>query len=259
MFLTASDKTKIAATWYEVEKPKKHLILAHMMPATKESWSDFASEAVTRGYSSVAIDLRGHGKSFGGPNGYKAFIDAEHQKGILDIDAAVKFLLKNGVKPSEIVFVGASIGANLVLQYITENPEYEAAALLSAGTNYHGVDALSAVKKLSSGQRVIFVTSRDDERSGGNNAAMNYALYQTTPDNVFKKLVIYDRGGHGTDMFQTTETPDLVETLFTFLDLDADPQSVAAKRLHNLVKTEERLKSLARWIEEVGGGFSVDN
>jgi len=259
MFLTASDKTKIAATWYSFPRPKRYMVLVHMMPADKESWADFASEAVRRGYSSIAIDLRGHGKSFGGPNGYKIFIDADHQKGILDIEAAVKFLLKAGAHKEEIVFVGASIGANLILKYIAENPEYRAAALLSPGLNYYGVDATRSVKKLVGGQRVIFITARDDERSGGNNAEMTYQLYELTPEHVFKKIVIYDRAGHGTNMFKTAESPNLMETIFAFLALDADPHSMAAKKLEKIIKSEERLKSLGRWLESIGTGFSVDN
>ena len=72
MFLTASDNKKIAYDLYEVKNPKGWLILTHMMPATKESWQDFAGEAQKLGYESITIDLRGHGESDGGPDGYQA-------------------------------------------------------------------------------------------------------------------------------------------------------------------------------------------
>ncbi len=40
--LIASDNVKIAANLFEVSRPKGWLILIHMMPATKESWDEFA-------------------------------------------------------------------------------------------------------------------------------------------------------------------------------------------------------------------------
>ena len=42
MFFTTKDNVKIAYKLYEVSQPKGYLLLAHMMPATKESWDEFA-------------------------------------------------------------------------------------------------------------------------------------------------------------------------------------------------------------------------
>jgi alpha-beta hydrolase superfamily lysophospholipase len=48
-------------------KPRKEhapaFLLLHMMPATKESWNDFASHLQKEGFEVLAIDLRGHGES----------------------------------------------------------------------------------------------------------------------------------------------------------------------------------------------------
>ena len=118
MFLKTSDGIKIAYDLYDVADPKGYIILAPMMPATKESWRDFANFTQKQGYSSIAIDLRGHGQSEGGPNGYENFSDNDHQKSIRDIEAAVEFLKNKGARPDRIILVGASIGANLSLKYL---------------------------------------------------------------------------------------------------------------------------------------------
>ena len=92
MFLNTSDNKKIAANLYKVENPKGWLILVHIMPATKESWKDFANEAQKIGYESLAIDLRGHGESEGGPDGYQKFSDVEHLNSIHVLEASWEFL-----------------------------------------------------------------------------------------------------------------------------------------------------------------------
>ena len=40
IFLSTKDNIKIAADLYEVENPAGWLVLVHMMPATKESWTE---------------------------------------------------------------------------------------------------------------------------------------------------------------------------------------------------------------------------
>lgn len=118
MFLKTIDNKKIAANLYKVENPKGWLILIHMMPAAKESWKKFAEEMRESGYESLAIDLRGHGESEGGPDGYQKFSDEEHQNGIYDLEAAWEFLKSAGAKPEKTALIGASIGANLALEFI---------------------------------------------------------------------------------------------------------------------------------------------
>jgi len=212
MFLEATDKVKIAYDLYPAKgstptTPKGYLVLVHMMPATKESWKNFAAAAQTANYTSIAIDLRGHGDSEGGPNGYQSFTDTQHQKSILDLEAAVKFLQTKGATPANTYCIGASIGANLCLQYLAEHPEVKKAVLLSAGLNYRGIKTAPLYKKLKSDQKILAATSRDD----GSNAPENEQLFGSN----FKNLIIYDRGGHGTNML--VSHPDLTERILNFL------------------------------------------
>lgn len=243
--LTTSDTVTIVGNYYKGSADRGAL-LVHMMPATKESWDVFARVLENRGYHVLAIDMRGHGESAGGPEGYKSFSDEEHQRKIHDVEAGAAFLLAQGSDANtwsigrycerfcealrnkistrctapvgshseKLIVIGASIGANLCLQYLAEHPLVTCGVLLSAGLSYRGVNAEKQVQELHSGQRVFFVTSEDDHVA--HNAEMNKSLYALVPDGVEKKLLTYRHAGHGTDMFGKEE-PDLQKEILVWL------------------------------------------
>ncbi len=196
----ASDGVKIAADFYD-SSSTSGILLVHMMPATKESWKDFAQLLQKNNFKALAIDLRGHGKSEFGPNGFLDFTDAEHQKGILDVEAGVKFLKEKGAE--KISIVGASIGANFALQFANEN-EIASAVLLSPGLNYRGVD----VSEISSPatKNIFLVASKDDEYS----AESSQQIFQNLSAGTNKKIKIYERAGHGTNMFSEKDLAGLI-------------------------------------------------
>lgn len=209
MGLITKEKVKIAYDWYPVPRATGYLVLVHMMPATKESWKKFAEQAQKEGFASIAIDLRGHGQSQSGPNGYEAFSDEEHQQSMKDIEAAVEFLQSQGAAPEKITLIGASIGANLCAWYLAEHPEMRSAVLLSAGESYRGINLEKILSKLRSGQRILLFASEDDIRQTNSNAAVNKKLAELIPAGVDKKLVIFPAGGHGTAYLDQATTPIL--------------------------------------------------
>jgi len=210
--LITKDGLKIAADLYSVEKPTGWIVLSHMMPATKESYENLAIKLQNAGYESIAIDLRGHGESENGPEGFFHFKNEDHQKSILDLEAAVDFLInKRMATPEKIYFIGASIGANLSLQYIAENSKFKTAILLSSGLSYRGLKTEPLIKKLQTGQNVLFISAQDD----GNNAEQNQLLFEKTPDNINKRIKIYETGGHGTDILKNQ--PKLINLIFEFI------------------------------------------
>ncbi len=214
--LITSDNKKIAADLYPVEKPEGWLLFSHMMPATKESWRNLAIELQSYGYEGLAIDLRGHGESEGGPGGFKNFGDAEHQASIQDIAAGWEFLKSRGAVPEKTVLVGASIGANLSLLFLTKNQEIRGGILLSPG-DYKGLDSALLVRQLSPGQKLLLAASKKDERAAGNNADQNRQYYNLAPSQN-KKLVVYEPAGHGTDFLSFSDGPDLTQTIKEFLN-----------------------------------------
>lgn len=196
--LKTLDGIDIAGDFYDVPEPKGGVLFLHMMPATRESWDELAMRFAKEGYLALAVDLRGHGESEGGPEGYKKFSDEDHQKSILDVDAAVKYLLAKGVSAGQIVLLGASIGANLALKYIADHPDFKTAIMLSAGSNYRGVMTVPAAEGLRAGARVFFVTSRDDD----GNSDDTQKIFAAIPKDVEKRLHIYEHAGHGTTMLE---------------------------------------------------------
>ncbi len=97
--IITGDGIKLVGNHYKFKKGSPGISLFHMMPAAKESFDNFARKLNEAGMGVVAIDLRGHGKSQDGPEGYKSFKDEEHQRSIDDIRAAVDFQRKEVHNP----------------------------------------------------------------------------------------------------------------------------------------------------------------
>ncbi len=223
--LTTLDNVAVAGIYYYPGKlngdpaRKRAVLCLHMMPATKESWNTLAEPLSVQGFGVLTIDLRGHGESTDGPDGYKNFTEAQHQKSMEDVEAAIAYLLEEK-EFEEISVIGASIGANLALQALGEHPEIKTAVLLSPGLNYYGVETMPVIDRLVLervfDKRILFVTSEDDERKSGHNADMAQQLYLAAPDEMEKKIIVYHAAGHGTDMFGK-EQPDLLQEVVDWL------------------------------------------
>lgn len=201
--LKTEDGVTISGDYY-AGRGAEGVLLLHMMPATKASWKDFAPRLREQGMHVLAIDLRGHGDSDGGPTGYKTFSDAEHQAGIKDVAAGVAFLMGHGVAPDSLSIIGASIGANLAIRYAGEHEGVRNVIALSPGIDYRGVLTEPYLGVSGRPRRILFVTSKDD----GNNVAMTRRLYEITPQGTEKRIIEYTNAGHGTDMFGK-EMPDV--------------------------------------------------
>ncbi len=215
-------KTKDGVLLYGAYVPAtKHdapaVVLLHMMPAVKESWAEFQDALSEAGFQSLAIDLRGHGESVmkdGRTIDYKQFTDREHQEKTYDAEAAVGFFLDRGVALSSIALAGASIGANLALQYQAEHGEVKASVLLSAGLDYRGIKTEPLVAKLMPEQAVFLAGARNDSRGGASCADMAQALFDASKSKN-KKIRIFDGSEHGTDMFKTH--PELMSGIIAWL------------------------------------------
>lgn len=209
--LKTEDNVRIIGDYYSAATTSSRgLLLIHMMPATRTSWAEFANKMQAAGWDVLAIDLRGHGESDGGPNGYQNFSDAEHRASHFDVEAGVAFLQSKGI--ASIALGGASIGANLAIQYLALHPDAKAAFLLSPGLDYRGVLTENAVASLRPGQAVYYVASEDDPAS----ASATQKLFNVTPVGVEKQLTIFKTAGHGTTMFE--REPAFANTLALWLE-----------------------------------------
>ncbi|MDX1608087.1 MAG: alpha/beta fold hydrolase [Candidatus Spechtbacterales bacterium] len=212
--LVTQDNITIVGDYYSSgAESSPAVILLHMMPATRESWRDFAPLLVDKGFQVLAIDERGHGESIeGGKLNYEEFSSKEQQDKMLDVLAAREYFLDKGVEFSDIYVGGASIGANLAIQYLAHNHEAKAGFALSPGYNYHGIETLSLMEEVHSEQALFLAASHDDPNVPDSAQATQDIA---DADNADIEIKLFDTGGHGTDMFE--KHPELMEDLAEWL------------------------------------------
>jgi len=196
ILLKTSDGVPLAGAFYAADQLRGQALLLHMMPAAKESWSAFASALAERGIASLAIDLRGHGASEGGPEGYRAFSDAEHQAKRLDVEAGLAWLRTNATVPLRVA--GASIGANLAIRAAAEHEDVVACLALSPGLVYKGVTTDDAIAGLREGQRLFMAASVEDAYAS---ESVDVLEKTATPARVETRRL--DGAGHGTTMLES--------------------------------------------------------
>src|SRR3989338_10058284 len=190
------DGVTIVGDWYPA-KGDRFALLLHMMPATKESWMGLAAELNSRGISCLAIDLRVHGKStkkdaVREPLDYRMFSDEEQQAKAFDVEAALLWLQRQGMRGETLAVAGASIGANLAIPARAANNLIPVGIALSPGIDFHGVKTDGPIERLAENQTILLVGSEDDPTSF---SAVN-ELHELNRDRTYR-IVLTD-AGHGT-------------------------------------------------------------
>jgi pimeloyl-ACP methyl ester carboxylesterase len=204
------DGVTIVANYYPNKDAKFAGILVHMRPKTKESFNDLAKFLQKQGYALLALDLRGHGESTESVKGkldYNKFSEDEEKESINDLIAGSLFLEKEGYPKDKQFLIGASIGANLSFQFLSENPQVKAIVLLSPGLNYRGV-ILENFKKEGLGEKIFVISALDDEPA----YIAGRTLKSWYQDLNYLEL---PSGGHGTNLFNSY--PDLYEKILIWL------------------------------------------
>lgn len=209
--IVTPDGVKIIGDWVTAPTTIGAVILLHMMPATRTSWAELQAALAKRGLASIAIDLRGHGESTELEDGsrvdYKKFSDEEQRAALLDATATFQWLRRRGFAAAQIAVGGASFGANLAVQLLTEYPEIAGAALLSPGVDFHGVKAVEEAPIILPDQSVWAAASEGDDQASADAAKKIVEL--TTSDR--KAFVPLQQAGHGTAMFVLH--PELVDQM----------------------------------------------
>ena len=213
------DSVEIHGLYAPTENPRAPaVLLLHMMPAVKESWREFQGKLREAGFQSLAVDERGHGESVwrnGERIDYKNFTDAEQQEKILDVEAAARFLAEQGVEPGQIAIAGASIGANLALQYQADHGEIKATVLLSAGIDYKGIKTEPLSRRILPEQSVFLSGAKEDVRSSGASCAdAAQTLFNLLPSKN-KKIAVFEGKEHGTDLF--IAHPEMMDNIIKWL------------------------------------------
>jgi len=188
-----SDGWTIAALYHPPRPGAEVAVLIHGLGSSSNEWGGFSPDLWRLGLGTLAIDLRGHGQSLSGPRGAEGWQDfdaaGEWPKAVNDLLAAAAYLRRRGIPPSRVVFIGASVGANLASRAAARLKSSPWTALLSPGEDYHGILPADL-----SGRRVLLAASPPDAYAYGTCLEMA----GRTRGSVF----LAARGGHGVQMFK---------------------------------------------------------
>lgn len=181
---------------------KPGVILLHMYQRSREDLDGVGKWLQQNGYAVIAPDLRGHGLSTGS---LEKFTSDDYNKMVYDVEAAKAVLEQSKANTKKISILGASIGANVAMNYAQNDPDVKTLILLSPGVDYHGI----VTQYARFNKPFLIVASKNDDYS------YQSALYlkQTNPS---AELLIYENAGHGTNMFQQKDLPTSI--LSTLVD-----------------------------------------
>ncbi len=187
--IETADGLQLHAVHEPAAEATKAVLFVHGERRSAKDWKFLQGKLQHAGFTTLAIDLRGHGDSPG--VGVPPLSDEIYQAMTADVDAGIAYLQGQGA--TEIMLVGADLGANLVLAAGADDEAVTNAVLLSPGLKIHGLRADAALKAW--GERsVLFVVSNDDPFSAKS------ALLLEAQARGPKHLEIYAGAGKGATM-----------------------------------------------------------
>jgi pimeloyl-ACP methyl ester carboxylesterase len=200
--LQTSDGITIKGSYYNAsEEDAPGVILIHMLSRNRGDWREFARALQASDYAVLAIDLRGHGES---DLDWREFMPGDGFKGmVLDVAAAKDYLVEEGVRSSEIVIVGGSIGANVALNYAAEDNDIKGIVLLSPGLDYNGVVTEEAI--VTYGERPVLIIASEGDTYSADSSRKLYSLAKGD-----SKIKIYPADAHGTWILQAQDSSSMI-------------------------------------------------
>ena len=195
--LTGPGSLTLKATLFPASSPGPGVLLLHQCNRQRAIWNGLAQQLASAGVHVLTLDLRGFGESAG--DRYDRLSPAAQVKQRAmwpaDIDVAFEYLVSQpGVTRDVIGVGGASCGVSNAVNTARRHPEVKSLVLLS------GNSELAGRRFLRGGRHVpaFFAVADDDEFPASVLATYWLHSLTATPE---KKLVRYDTGGHGADMF----------------------------------------------------------
>lgn len=174
------------------------VVLAHMFPTDRTSWSEFAELLAQEGFHVLAMDFRGFGDS-GGTRDISQLWQ--------DVLAGADELRRRGAR--RVVVIGASMGGTAAL-VAASRAELEGVATLSAPSTFMGIAAPAEVVAAVDEPK-LFVAAQGD----GQAAITAQSLYTTASG--AKRVEIVTGSDHGTDLLEGTQAEVVRMRLLSFL------------------------------------------
>ena len=198
------------------------VILLHMLGMDRSTWDKFAQKLTQNGYAVLSVDLRGHGESIKQANhtiSYQSFMPKNFKNMTLDVKAAKKYLIEGRkANPNQISITGASIGANLALNYAASDHSIKSVILLSPGLNYRGISTLDAIMKYKN--PIYIVTAEDDSESAKDSKILCEKITCAENLKIFENTNV-----HGTDMLSDKMVGSKLQNIIlSWLDSTFEPR-----------------------------------
>lgn len=200
--IVASDGTTLAGMFYESSpRPAPAVVLVHMLGRSKDEWSVVADRLANAGIASLAIDLRGHGRSGGDRSALAPMVG--------DVRAALDWLATQpAVRPDGLGVVGASLGATLAATAAAAVPAVRVIAMISPALDYRGLRLDGSIVRQIGSRPVWMAASTEDP----------YALRtikELTESGAAGEQRLSGVRGHGTTLLWAD--PDLAGALVDWL------------------------------------------
>jgi pimeloyl-ACP methyl ester carboxylesterase len=175
------------------------VVLAHMFPSDRASWSSFATFLADDGFRTLALDFRGYG-------------DSEGEKDIpeiwRDVVAAVRALRERGAL--RVVVVGANMGGTAALLAAVQEP-VDGVVTLSAASTFMGLTAPPETLAAVTAPK-LFVAADGD----GTAAQTAQAFFEQTPPP--KRVEILFGTEHGSDLLEGRQSEAVRRLIVRFLE-----------------------------------------
>jgi len=223
---TSEDGVLLVGSYYKprigTSNSTPSVILLHMLGMDRSTWDKFAQELSQNGYAVLSVDLRGHGESIKQANhtiSYQSFMPKNFKNMTLDVKAAKKYLIEGRkANPNQISIIGASIGANLALNYAASDHSIKSVILLSPGLNYRGISTLDAIMNYKN--PIYIVTAEDDSESAKDSKILCEKITCAENLKIFEKTNV-----HGTDMLSDKVIGSKLQSIIlSWLDSTFEPR-----------------------------------
>ena len=239
-------------------------VLLHESRGRKQNWYWLARSLARRGVGYLAIDLRGHGMSQNPPEG----VDGSYRKFRVkrgdnpwdrmrgDVDAAVAWLVEQGVPIESIAVGGAEVGGSIALRYAALHPDVPMLFMLSPGMSYKEVLTVNAMRAYRD-RPILLAVAEDDRRSATETPILyEFAKRSAGEDNA---TILSAERGHGTRMLyysrglipqilewidEPMKAPDIGEPSDTFPGVEQEEDTEAEKKARHGLPSDDDLESI---------------
>jgi pimeloyl-ACP methyl ester carboxylesterase len=206
--MTTSDGVTLVGDLFRPEathdQQRGGILFLHEPNRSRRDWAYMAQKMARKGFTSLSVDLRGHGQSLvkGAEElDREIFMDEDYASMSEDLRAAVDFLrTQPGVTERGVQLVGSDLGGSLALMHGVADVGVTSLALLSPGLGYDGLNTMGAAGRFGD-RPLMMVFSVEDQYSKKSTEVL--AKERSGPTHV---EILYGVG-HGTKML--SRDPDL--------------------------------------------------